>query len=162
MQIQLAQILFQIINFGVVVGALTFLLYKPVVKTLQNRSKKIEEGQKAADEVIREKEEIEDMKKSVSNSAKREASEIIAEAREQADAKKKELMAKAKDEVKAFVAEEKVKWESEKASMVKQMEGEFTSAVFQVIDKVLGSNTIDAKTHGKLIDQSIKEVTQAL
>jgi len=38
MDIQLPQIIFQIVNFGVVVGALTYLLYKPVKKMLDERS----------------------------------------------------------------------------------------------------------------------------
>lgn len=162
MEIQLSQILFQIINFGVVAGALTFLMYKPILKTLQNRAKKIEEGQKAAEEVIKEKEAIEVLKQKASTDAKKEAAAVMAEAKTQVDEKKKEMMAKAKDEVKAFVEEERNKWENEKAKLMKQMESEFTSAVFQVVDKVLGAGVIDAKTHSKLIDQSIKEVTKTL
>jgi F0F1-type ATP synthase membrane subunit b/b' len=55
MEINFLQILFQAINFGVVFGAITFLLYKPVMKMLDERAKKIAEGQSAAEKSIRER-----------------------------------------------------------------------------------------------------------
>ena len=48
MEIDISQILFQIVNFSVVLAALTFLLYKPIFKMFLERAKRIEEGQKAA------------------------------------------------------------------------------------------------------------------
>ena len=41
MDIQLPQIIYQLVNFGVVFGAVTYLLYKPVQKILDERSKRI-------------------------------------------------------------------------------------------------------------------------
>lgn len=162
MQIQLAQIIFQIINFGVVLGALTFLMYKPILKTLQNRAKKIEEGQKAAEAVLKEKEAIETLKQEAATTAKKDAAAMLAEAKSQVEEKKKALMAEARAEVKSYLSKEKDKWEAEKATLITQMENEFTTGVFQVVEKVLGGGVIDQKTHGKLIEQSIKEITQTL
>ena len=63
MDIQLPQILFQAINFSVVMGALTFLLYKPVLKMFDERSQKISEGLKAAEAALKEKEELDQTRK---------------------------------------------------------------------------------------------------
>ena len=162
MEIHLSQIIFQAINFGVVLGALTFLLYKPILKTLQNRSKKIEESQKAADEILNEKEQIEKIKKDTLSKAKKDAALLVEKAVDQAEEKKVELMKKAKTEVKTYLEAEKAKWDSEKKSLLKNMEKDFSQAVFSVMDKVMGKNIIDAKGHAKLIDQSIKEVIATL
>ena len=84
MEIHLAQILFQMVNFGVVFGALTYLMYKPVLKALRQRSQKIADSQQAADELLQEKAEIEKQKTKVVSQARKEANDLMAEARQQA------------------------------------------------------------------------------
>jgi len=161
MDIQILQILFQIINFGVVLAALTFLMYKPMIKALQQRSKKIEDAEKAANEMLTEKEAMEKTKQKVLSDAKKQATTIMNEVEEKAELRKQELMKKAKEEVKEFVQEEKTKWEDEKSSMLKILEKDFAKAVFQISEKVLGQS-VDQKAHSKLIDQSIAEVIKSL
>lgn len=161
MDIQVAQIIFQIINFGVVVGALTFLVYKPVIKTLQERSKKVQESQQAAEELIAERAESDKLKQKTLSQAKKEAAEIVAESKRLADKKKEGLAAKAKKEIQAYLQEEKDKWESEKKQLIKQIQSQMTDAVFAVAQKVL-NESIDKKTHSKLIDQNIQEIVKSL
>ncbi len=161
MDIQVPQILFQLVNFGVVFGALLYLVYKPVLKTLQQRSKKIQESQKAADEVIEQKNQMEKTAQKTLTQTKKQAADILAEAKKQADEKKNELMSKAKDEVQQYLNEEKSKWEQEKKQMVKQLEKEMSNAAFHIAEKVLGE-TIDKKAQSKLVDQSIAEVLKTL
>lgn len=156
MDIQLPQIIFQLINFGVVVGALTYFLYRPILKILEERAQKIDQAQKAADKTLAEKEQIEAMKKKAKNDADKQASEILAEARETAEQQKKQLLAKAKEEAKAEVAKLKEQWEEEKAKMARSMQAEFTEAVMAVTEKVIGK--LDKKTHQALIDKEIKNL----
>ena len=155
MEINIAQILFQIINFGVVAGALTVLLYKPILKTLKNRAEKIAESQKAAEQILTEKEALDKTKKQELEKAKKESSKLMTEAVKDADEKKAKLMTDARKEVKTYVEAEKEKWEKEKVQIMKNFQKELHEAVFLVTEKVLGKG-IDEKTHSKLIDQSIE------
>lgn len=161
MEIQLPQIIFQLINFGVVLGALTFLVYKPVLKTLSERSKKVQASQKAAEELIQQKTDIEKSSQKTLSAAKKEASELLAEAKTQADKKKDELMAKAKAETVKYLEDEKNKWTQEKQQLQKQLEKDINEAVYTISEKVLGE-AIDKKAHAKLVDQSISEIVKAL
>lgn len=154
MDIQIAQIIFQLINFGVVAGALTVLLYKPILKTLKQRAEKIAESQKAAEQILAEKDELDRVKKQELEKAKKESVQLVSTASKEAEEKKSELMANARKEVKAYVESEKEKWEKEKAQMMKNFQKELRDAVFLVTEKVI-SKGIDEKTHGKLIDESI-------
>ena len=63
MEINVLQIISQIVNFGVVFGALTFLLYKPMLKAIDERRKKTEDAERFAADAMKEKEELEGMKK---------------------------------------------------------------------------------------------------
>ena len=155
MEINIAQIIFQIINFGVVAGALTMLLYKPILKTLKQRSEKIAESQKAAEQILTEKEALDKTKKQEIEKAKKESSKLMAEATKEADDKKSKLMVDARKEVKSYIEAEKGKWDKEKSQLMKNFQKELHEAVFLVTEKVLGKG-IDEKTHGKLIDQSIE------
>ena len=80
MQIELTQILFQIINFGVVLGVLWYLLYKPVLKIFAERAKRIEEGQKAAAKALENQEKINEIKLKTEAESKKKASQVLKEA----------------------------------------------------------------------------------
>lgn len=159
MEIKLVQILFQVVNFGVVLGALTVLLYKPILKMLDERAKKVEEADKAAQETLREKEEIDALKKKSKVQADRDAAKLLEKAREQAAELKKELAKKAKDELHQEHEKALSVWKQEKSSMMSEMQKEFASAVFAVTEKLIGQS-VDKKAHTKLIDQGIKELAK--
>lgn len=161
MEIHGLQILFQIINFGVVFGAILFLLYKPIMKLLDERRQKVEAGERAAAESLKEKEEIEALKKKAKLAADREGAKVIEKAEEQAKELKATLTKQAKDEVKALKDKEMAKWEDEKKAMREQMEKQVSELAIAVAAKVLGAE-VDKKAHAKLIDTSIKELEKSL
>src|SRR5258708_6553222 len=135
MDIQFPQILFQIVNFGVVFGVLVYYLYKPVKKVLEKRSKKVEEGQKAAAVVLEEKKNLEDLKKKPLKDAEKEAAQLLEEANLAAAARRKELMAKAKDDIAAELSKERQAIKDELFSTKEHMRLEFNKAVFAVAEK---------------------------
>ncbi len=104
MEINIYQILFQILNFGVVMYLLNKVLYQPVIKMLDDRAKKINEGMSQAEKNLKAGEEIEKTKKAEVSKARKEASTIITAA--EVDAKKKadEIIKKAHDKAKEEVA----------------------------------------------------------
>lgn len=104
MEINIYQILFQIFNFGVVMYILNRVLYKPVMKMLDDRAKKINEGMSQAEKNLKAGEEIEKTKKAEISKARKEANTIIAAA--EVDAKKKadEIIKKAHEKAKEEVA----------------------------------------------------------
>ena len=76
MEIKLAQVIFQAINFLVVLSGLTFLLYKPVLKILEQRANKIKEAQQAAEATLKEKEGLEEYKKKVKKETDKKAAQF--------------------------------------------------------------------------------------
>lgn len=104
MEINLYQVLFQIFNFGVVMYLLNKVLYKPVLKMLDERAKKINEGMALADKNLKAAEESEKTKKSEIAKARKEASAIIATAEKEAKAKADKIIADAKAKAKAEAA----------------------------------------------------------
>lgn len=159
MDIQLPQIIFQIINFGVVMGAITFLMYKPLQKVLDERASKIAEGQAAADSVIAEKKNLEISKLKIERDAEKKAALVIEEAARKATETKKEVIEKAKVETQAEIAKLKLQWQAEKQQMIADMRTEMIDTVMAVSAKVLGSK-LDAKTDAKLIADELAKLTK--
>ena len=104
MEINIYQVLFQIFNFGVVMYLLNKVLYKPVLKMLDERAKKINEGMALADKNIKAADESEKSKKAEIAKARKEASVILATAEKEAKAKADKIISEAKAKAKAEAA----------------------------------------------------------
>lgn len=157
MEINVLAILFQMLNFGIVVGALTFLLFKPVRKILDERSRKVAEGQAAAEDALKEKARIAQHAEQVELNAKQQAKQLIADARSDASERKNELLEEAKAEVEAAREKMLKNLDKEKAAAFASWQAEFETAVIAVAEQVIGAS-LDAKKHSKLIDEGLKEI----
>ncbi len=163
MDIQLPQILFQIINFSVVVGALTYLLYKPVQKILDERANRIEEGQKAAQKAMTEQQHAEELKKQYKKDAEKEAAAIIAEAKETAQQLSRDLQEKTQEHAKAELLKHQNDWQAEKRKMIEGLKQQFADAVVSAAEKVVGDSIkVDAKKHAQLIDDELSALLKKM
>ncbi len=157
MDIQVPQILFQIINFGVVTGVLTYLLFKPIRKMLQERTERVEQAQKAAESTLAEKKNLDEMKKKAVVDAQKQAAKIVEEAKKDAKILEKGIV----DEAKKSVAQEQEKMvkqlKDEKIELSKQMRAQFISEVAAMTEKVIGQS-VDQKTLAKQLDADIDAV----
>lgn len=73
----------QIVNFTILAIVLSKLVYKPILEMLEKRRKKIEEGLKLTESLIKEKEELNTKTAQVLGEANKEAKAIIEKSREQ-------------------------------------------------------------------------------
>lgn len=155
MQIHWYQLLFQIINFSILIWGLNKFLYKPIIKVLEQRNKKIQDGIKAAEKNLEEKAKLSEFEKIIKLKAEKEATKILNEAKKQADQRSKELLQIAKDDAAGLVEKEfenlKEKLKDEEAKMMSRV-GEL---VINTTQTVL-SKTLTAKDQHKIIDQELK------
>lgn len=161
MDIQWTQILFQIINFGVVVGALTYLLYKPILKIFDERAKRIEEGQKAAEEAIEKRENLEKMRDEMQTELKKERAEIIEQAGQEAAERKQEILAEAKEQGQQEVEKMRSAWNEEKSQLIKNTRQEMVEAVVAATKAVIGEK-LDSKTDQQLIDKELNKLLEQI
>lgn len=161
MDIQLNQIIFQMINFGVVLGVLTYFIYKPVLKLLNDRRERVAAATAAAAEMMQEKEELERQRESILLKASQEAKKIEDGMRKESREQAKLALEQSKQEIVAREA----KFSSELAKMKKQeiafMQDEIKKAALLMAEKVL-NESIDAKKHQKLLDEQITKIIEKL
>ncbi len=155
MQIHWYQILFQIINFGVLIFVLNKFLYRPIIKIIDQRNKKVQDGIKAAEENLKEKAKLEEFKKKVQLEAEKEATAILNKARKQADKQSKQMIAETREETQSLVEKEfdnlKERLKDEEAKMKNRVGGLVVDMTAKVLEKTLTS----ADQH-KIIDREMK------
>jgi len=161
MDINFLQILFQFINFSVVVGAVSYLLYKPVLKILEERTSRIEEAQKAARETLEEKERINKLEKAVIRSADKKAAEIVDAARQTAKETETAAIVKAKVQAEKEIEKARAGWESEKSQLKQELKSEYITSVVATASKVLAAD-LDAKKHSALIDSQLTDLLKKI
>ena len=130
-------IVIQIINFFALMALLSYFLYKPVLKLLNEREEKIKQGIVDAEEASRAKASAQEEKEHVLSLAQKEAQDIDARAKAFGKQKEEELLAvaqtKADDVVKA--AEQKSVLLKEQA--IKESEAEIAKLAILAAQKVL-------------------------
>jgi F-type H+-transporting ATPase subunit b len=130
-------LLAQFINFAIMIFILWKFAYKPILKFLEDRRKKIEEGVKNSDLAISKLKEIEEKEREVIVEAKKEALEIIDKAKNNAEEKGAELIKKAQEEASSIIVKEREKFNQEKNEAFKEMKNNLSELVVLAVEKVL-------------------------
>lgn len=161
MDIQLPQLLFQIVNFSVVLGALIYLLYKPIQKILDERAAHVAESLKEVEQVTAEKAQLQAFKAKTKREAEKEAAHILEEAKQLATKRKQELAAEAKIMLQKDTAKAQARWTEEKQQLTAGAHKQMVEAVVTVSGMVIGRK-LDKKTNEKLIAKGLEEVLRTL
>lgn len=88
-------IVIQIFNFTLLLALLWYFLYKPVLRLIEQRRQKIEDGVRDAEAAAAKLHDAEHEKGVILSEANKEAESVVARAREHAQAKEEELLAEA-------------------------------------------------------------------
>ena len=145
----------QIINFAIVISVLYFFALKPLMKTMDERGKKIEKSLSDAEKIDAKLEKTDLEYKKVIINAKKDANGIIEKAQEQAESKKAQMIIRAKEEIGQIINAEKAKIQQEKAVVLKEIKSEVANLVVASVEKILDKK-IDSKEDKELIKKIIK------
>lgn len=158
MEIRWAQILFQVLNFGIIFFVLNRFVYKPVLKMLDERAGKIKDGLQAAEKNLQIQDELEEKQKLAEVTSRNDAQKIVADAKKEA----KELLRKAEEqakvEAKKVLAKEREAFEASVSKSKEDFKKEASEIVAQATEAVLRGN-LTLKLQQDLIDKQINELT---
>jgi F-type H+-transporting ATPase subunit b len=127
----------QLINFGVLFVGLTYLLYKPVMKTLDERREKVAQGvldAEAASEKLATADE--EASKKVKG-AEGEAETIVASARDLAGTEKARIVKEAEARAQALEADAQARAKETAAKALRESEQEIARLAVLAAEKVL-------------------------
>ncbi|MBI3384892.1 F0F1 ATP synthase subunit B [Candidatus Gottesmanbacteria bacterium] len=148
-------LLTQVINFSILVIVLTKFLYKPILKMLDERKRKIEEGLALSREMATKKEELDRDREKVLDRAKNEGAKIIEEYKAQAKKMEAEIIASANEEAKRLKEKAKTDQEEEKKKMWSDLRKQLFILALEMSRKVVGE-VLNDKAQRLILERKLK------
>lgn len=135
--IDLRLIVVQIINFGLLLFLLKRFLYKPILKSLDDRKKKIAESLDRAQKIEEEWVKLEEKKKEALQKAKEAGRELVESARSAGDRERSEIVARAKEEAERMVARAKEQLDLEREKLRGEIKTELADLSIALSEKFM-------------------------
>lgn len=148
-------LLAQIVNFTILLLVLWKFAYKPLKKMLNDRTTKIEQSLKNAEQIEQNLKTSEAKRDEVLAHARREAQTLLDKAHTDAKALKEEMTTRAKAEVEKIVGQAHSDIARAKDTMIREAKAEIGDLVIMTSEKVL-SEKLDAKHDQALIEKALK------
>jgi F-type H+-transporting ATPase subunit b len=145
----------QAVNFAIVFAVLYWFAFKPLFKTMGERSAKIEKSLHDADEIEKRLALTEKERTEIITVAKKQANLIVEEADKRGEERRNELIAKAKEDIGQVINAEKAKMVREKGETLKEIKKEVADLVVLTVEKLLNEKMTTDKDR-ELIKKLIK------
>jgi len=146
----------QVVNVAILFGLLYLVAYKPIMRMLDERSRKIKESMDNTEHIKQQAERAEEEASKRIEEAAKEGQEAIARAMRTGDEVRQEAQQKARSEGEALIARAKSEIQRERDEAIDQLRGEFADITIQAAGKVI-DRTLDKKAHRDIIDKVLKE-----
>jgi F-type H+-transporting ATPase subunit b len=127
----------QAVNFGLLLGALTYLLYKPVLRIIDERREKVAEGVRMAESAQAHLADAKAESEQLVGDAAREAESLVAGAKTRAEEKAKEILSSAEEKAQATLKDAEARAEEEKRRAVAESSKEIARAAMLAAEKIL-------------------------
>ncbi len=154
--INLSYLISQIVNFLILFGLLYLVAYKPILKMLDSRSKKIKESLEQAEAVKEQSTHAEEEMKKQLQVASQQAQEIIARASQAGDDLRKKAQEQAKQDAEVLISRARQDIKSERDEAIDELRQQFADLTILAAGKVIGES-LDKETHKQLIDKVLRE-----
>ena len=154
--INLALLIAQIVNFLVLLAILYFFAYKPILKMLDERARKIKESvdevQKVKDQAARAEEEF----KQKIETAGKQGQELIARAMRTGEEARQRAQVEAKQEAQVLVEKAREEIKQERNEAISELRQEFADLTIVAAEKVI-EKSLDKEAHRQIIDKVLDE-----
>lgn len=140
-----------LINFGILVALLTWLLYRPVRNFIDRRRERINSRIKESKQRQKEAKELKEKRREELNRAREKRKEIIERAEEAAGSIKEDKKKEAKREAERIIQRAKQEAMQEKQQIREELRSEYLDAAILGAERIL-SREIEQTDHEELVE----------
>jgi F-type H+-transporting ATPase subunit b len=144
----------QLINFGILLFVMRLFLYKPVLRILDERRTRIEEGLNRAELAAVQASASQDEARRVIDEARGEGRELVAAAQDAASRLRTELEERARTDANQIVTRARDEIQNERDQAIEQLRREFADLTIAAAEQVIGQS-LDRAAHQRLIDETL-------
>jgi F-type H+-transporting ATPase subunit b len=149
-------LLAQFVNFAILFGLLSVLLYKPMRRMLDERSNRIKESMEQAEQIKEQMAKSEEQVKLQLDTARREGQDILAQAAQMGERLKEEAKGEARQEAEVIVARARTEIERERDQAIDEVKREFVDLAITAAEKVV-NESLDREKHRRLIEEVLEQ-----
>jgi len=146
----------QVVNVAILFGLLYLVAYKPIMRMLDERSRKIKESMDNTERIKEQAERAEGEAAKRIEAAAKEGQEAIARAMRTGEEVRQGAQQQAKSEAEALIARARTEIQRERDEAIDQLRESFADITIQAAGKVI-DRTLDKKAHRDIIDKVLKE-----
>lgn len=154
--INLPGLVTQIISFLILFGLLHIVLYKPILRIMDQRAAKIKESLETADRIKEESAASQSEMESKLDAARQEGQALLIQAREMADRYREEQKDKARQEAEVFVARARDDIQRERDGAIEDVRHHFAELAILAAERVI-EHSLDASAQKDIIENVLKE-----
>lgn len=127
----------QLINFTVLIVALTYFVYRPILRLIDDRRERVRKSMEDAKAIENQKRELDEFKLEQMRKIDRETGSFLEKAKTQAEGMKKEILAGAEREAAAILKKAKDQLAEERTRMVSDVQSTLATAVVRLSQKLI-------------------------
>ncbi len=154
--INLPTLLAQIINVAVLFGLLYLVAYRPIMRMLDERSRKIKESMEQTEFIKQQAERAEEETAKRIEAAGEEGEEVIARAMRTGEEVRREAQQQSKQEGETLIARARAEIQRERDGAIDELRKEFADLTILAAGKVI-DRSLDKKAHRQIIDKVLEE-----
>lgn len=148
----------QIINFVILFGLLYLVAYKPIMRMLDERSRKVKESMEQTEYIKEQAARAEEEATKRIEAAAKEGQEVVARAVRTGEDVRRGAQQEAKQEAESLIARARLEIQRERDGAVDELRREFADLTVLAAGKVI-DRSLDKKAHRQLIDKVLEEST---
>ena len=156
-----ATLIIEVVSFLLLLFILTKLLYRPLLKFMDERQKAVKEMIENARHSQQQAQEYAGQTHKALDMAKEEALKIKEETRSISDSERRKIIEEAKRESRRLIDDARRQLDKERGLMIKELRAEVALISLDIARKILGRE-IKSQDHQRLIEESITEIEDAL
>lgn len=154
--INLPTLLAQIINVAILFGLLYLVAYRPIMRMLDERSRKIKESMEQTEFIKQQAERAEEETAKRIEAAGKEGEEVIARAMRTGEEVRREAQQQSKQEGETLITRARAEIQRERDGAIDELRKEFADLTILAAGKVI-DRSLDKKAHRQIIDKVLEE-----
>jgi len=156
--INLPTLVAQIVNVVILLGLLYLVAYKPVIRMLDERSRRVKESMEQTAAIKEQAARAEEEVKKQLEAASREGQERIVQAVQIGEDVKQKAQQEARQEAGTLIARARTEIQRERDEAIDELRKEVADLTILAAGKVI-ERSLDKKAHRELIDKVLEEST---
>jgi len=154
--INIPSLLAQLVNFALFLGLMYLVAYKPIMKMLDERSRKVKESMEQTEQIKKQAQQAEEAFKAKIEEASQQGQMIIDRATRTSEEIRQKARQEAKEEAETLLARARAEIKHERDEIIRELRREYADLTIMAAEKVI-ERSLDKKAHQHIIDKVLEE-----